>query len=222
MGKYSIVNVCKLPDSGDITHSNLLLLFEKIYLIVDKHITLSKDSTNIHINCYHGRNRSVTFFVFLFMKRFDMTPIEAFKMLQSVYLKIYHRIPKFLVSNLGVQGVAFLDWYYNNHKQSLSERIIVEEFPEIRRSKRTKIQSDLAIEVSKGDVDMISGYICEVIHGGIHFFVSDLKAARNVVAQFNSEIEVDTIYNGNILIINLSGSIMTNTSKSNIFQIENI
>jgi len=156
------------------------------------------------------------------MKRFDMTPIEAFKMLQSVYLKIYHRIPKFLVSNLGVQGVAFLDWYYNNHKQSLSERIIVEEFPEIRRSKRTKIQSDLAIEVSKGDVDMISGYICEVIHGGIHFFVSDLKAARNVVAQFNSEIEVDTIYNGNILIINLSGSIMTNTSKSNIFQIENI
>jgi hypothetical protein len=175
-------------DTDNITNESLLALFDQLATLIQGHIACNKP-LNIHTNCNHGRNRSVTFLLFLFMKLYNMSPPEAFLCVQTAYQQKYGEIgslpPGFMASKgHGLLGVKFLDWYANK-KQTLHSSQQHEE-----RSSRSQPQSFLAAAVKKGSRNPKQGYICNVPlllaeHEGdlaLSFFVSDLKGARNLIS----------------------------------------
>lgn len=204
-----VYRVIDLEDSAEVTHARLLSLFEKLAARIQAH--LANDShllpLNVHINCMHGRNRSITFLLFLLVKLHHMTPLQAFHRLLTTYQQQFGEgTPKFLVSkSVGLRGVAFLDWYAGQGQGSEQQQSSVTGAP--RRSSRSQPLSALATAVAAGRGDMQAGYVCQVlavprdtdtgndnVHGEegegkgkedrrcVRYFVSDLKGARRVLA----------------------------------------
>ena len=192
-----LYQVLDLKDCADIPHDKLLRLFDHLVTYVKDHISCNS-SLNIVMNCHHGRNRSVTFLLYLLFELYQMSPVDSFHLLQDSYEKKFGNIPKFLVSKtIGLQGVTFLDWCIalrntsstnNNHRQ--------------RKSARFLPPSPLAIAVASGKGDVKNDYLCRVLQQGqVSFFISDMKGARRVLS--NPEDELGNSFS--VVSANISG-----------------